>query len=47
MDNPKVNEMKEEKFAYEMPEIVDITMPEVLGGPTGEQTRGEPTIEDE
>ncbi len=42
MENSKVNEMKEEKFAYEMPEIVDITMPEVLLGETGEPEQEEP-----
>ena len=40
MENSK--EMNEEKFAYEMPEIIDITMPDVLMGETGEEPQEEP-----
>lgn len=40
MENSK--EMNEEKLAYEMPEIVDITMPEVLGGETGQDPIPDP-----
>ena len=40
MENSK--ETKNEKFAYEMPEIVDITMPDVLLGKTGEEEQPDP-----
>ena len=42
----KNNEMKEEKISFEMPQIIDISMPEVIGIGEGGTNAGDPEQEE-
>ena len=47
MDSAKMQELNGEKLSFEMPEIIDITMPDSLRGASGfSDTDSEETLED-
>ncbi len=47
MDSAKMQELNGEKLSFEMPEIIDITMPESLRGASGfSDTDAEETLDD-